>query len=118
LDPTTGKKLFTPETKIAFDEQMKKCQFIGDVLPSSDLYMEIPPGPRSTHELSEYILHREESNLESFHSLLADYGNLNTNPALADILHLEGTTTHNVKIRHYKLLYLQGLIRINGSQAI
>jgi hypothetical protein len=107
LDPTTGKKLFTPETKTAFDEQMIKCQFLGDVIPSSDLYTKIPSGPRSTHGLSEYISHRGESNLESFHSLLANYGNSNTNPALADVLHLEGTATHNVKIRHK--LYLRDL---------
>jgi hypothetical protein len=31
LDPTTGKKLFTPETKIAFNEQMIKCKFLGEV---------------------------------------------------------------------------------------
>jgi hypothetical protein len=109
LDPTTGKKLFTPETKIAFDEQVIKCQFIGDVLPTSDLYTAIPPGPRSTHGLYEYISHRGESNLESFHLFLANFGNTNTNPALADVLHLEGTATHNVK-RRYKL-FLRSLSR-------
>jgi hypothetical protein len=34
LDPTTGKQLFIPETKIAFDEQMIKCQFLGNVIPA------------------------------------------------------------------------------------
>jgi hypothetical protein len=98
-DPFTDKKLFTLDTAKAVEEGIKSCEYIGDILPLDDMYTVLPATFNSTHGLQEYISHRVESRLEQFHGPLANYGNSNMNPGLADTLHLTGTAKYNVTIR-------------------
>jgi hypothetical protein len=105
-DPTTGKFLFTPDTKDAIEEGLKTCLFISDVLDINEMYTMLPPSPHSTHNLNEYVSHRVESRLEGFHDPLSNYGNSSMGSTLADILHHAGTSRYNAMIRH-KLLTKQ-----------
>jgi hypothetical protein len=94
----SGKPVFTRNTEKVATEQLKKVQHTADV-PGLDMYQEIPPGPRSTHGLSKWKCDRPESPLESFHGLLAHFGNSGMNVRLGDTLTLGGTTEFNCKMR-------------------
>jgi hypothetical protein len=59
-----------------------------------------PPGPRSTHGLSEWKCDQPELPLEKCHELLAHFGNSGMNKHLSDILStLEGATEFNIRMR-------------------
>jgi hypothetical protein len=103
-DPKNGKLLFTPDTKMAVEEATKKCKYIGDVLPTDQMYTTLPPTPHSTHGLNAFLCHRVESRLEGFHGPLSNFANTNSSANLADILTLIGTTQHNCNIRQKYLL--------------
>jgi len=76
------------------------CKHLQDPLPLKDMYDEIPPNPNSSHRLTEYLSRRGESNLESFHLMLAHFGNTGMREALVDTLNLTGTMRYNLAIRH------------------
>ena len=99
VDPTTGLKLFTADTKSAVDNQIKHVEDIQFPL-GIEMYKTIPPGPRSTHNLSSYRSINPEPMLESWHGRFAHFGNRGMKPGLADILHLRGTAHGNVVVRH------------------
>jgi hypothetical protein len=103
-DPKNGKLLFTPDTKTAVDEALKKCKYIGDVLSTERMYTTLPATPHSSHGLNAYLCHRVESRLEGFHGPLSNFANSNTSASLADILTLIGTTQHNCNVRQKYLL--------------
>jgi hypothetical protein len=64
------------------------------------MYRKILPSPNSKHGLVEYLSRRGESNLESFHGMLAHFGNCGMRRTLVDNLNLTGTARHNLLIRH------------------
>ena len=55
-----------------------------------EVYLKIPPGPRSTHGLTTYLSLRPESKLENNHDGYKHYANTGMRPELADILTLRG----------------------------
>lgn len=83
----TGRSLFTQNTEKVANEQLKKVQHASDP-PGKEMYQEIPPGKRSTHNLSKWASRRPESRLGKFHELLAHYSNTGMNAELADALTL------------------------------
>ena len=100
VDPSTGKKLFTMDTKTAVTEQMKNAVHIQDSLPLHEKYRVIKPTPSTKHECNEYISLRCESKVEQFHDQLAHFANCGMRMELCDTLNLLGTARYNVKIRH------------------
>jgi len=68
------------------------------------MYEIILPSPNAAHQLKEYLSRRGESCLESFHLMLAHFGNCGMRTSLADNLNLTGTARHNLTIRHKRLL--------------
>jgi len=116
LDPITGETLFTPETKEAVMNCKEKACHLQDPLPLSQMYRVIPPGPNSTHGLNEYLSRRGESSLESFHLMLAHFGNCGMRTSLADNLNLTGTARHNLAIRHKILLTTENTDRVRRSK--
>jgi len=100
LDPLTGETLFTPETREAVLNCKEKACYLQDPLPLDQMYRVITPSPNSTHGLNEYLSRRGESSLESFHLMLAHFGNCGMRTTLADNLNLTGTARHNLVIRH------------------
>ena len=103
-DPLTGDTLFTSETKGAIDECKKKATYLQDPLPLDQMYDIILPSQNASHQLNEYLSRRGESCLESFHLMLAHFGNCGMRTSLADNLNLTGTARHNLTIRHKRLL--------------
>ena len=99
LDPTTQLSLFTQETKDAMKNCRDKAQYLQDPLPLEEMYYAIKPNPNSAHGLTEYLSRRGESTLESFHLLLAHFGNCGMRSTLADNLNLTGTARYNLAIR-------------------
>jgi hypothetical protein len=99
-DPITNETLFTADTKDAVENCKEKVIYLQDPLPLDQMYYVIKPNPNSSHGLSEYLSRRGESNLESFHELLAHFGNNGMRDSLADNLNLTGTARHNLRIRH------------------
>jgi hypothetical protein len=93
----TGKTVFTRNTKKVATEQLKKVHNASNV-PGMDMYQEIVPGPRSTHDSLKWKCDRPESPLEKFHELLAHFGNSGMNRGLCDTLTLGGTTEFNYKM--------------------
>ena len=93
-----GKSIFTRNTEKVATEQLKKVEHVTDV-ENTEMYQEIPPGPRSTHGLSKWKCDRPESPLEKFHELMAHFGNTGMSKQLADTLTLGGTAEYNVKQR-------------------
>ena len=91
LDPITKEPLFTAETKTVVGNCKDKCQYLQDPLPLDEMYDVIEPNPNSPHGLKEYLSRRGESNLESFHLMLAHFGNTGMRESLADNLNLTGT---------------------------
>jgi hypothetical protein len=98
-DPISGDSLFTNETKDAVRNCKEKCQYLQDPLPLDQMYDVIRPNPNSPHGLNEYMSRRGESNLESFHLMLAHFGNTGMRESLADNLNLTGTARYNLHVR-------------------
>ena len=99
-DPTTGKNLFTPDTKTVVQECQKTCFYLQDKVPLEQQYREIKPSRGSKHQLSRWVSLRGESKLENFHNPLAHFANTGMRAGIADVLNLLGTARHNVKQRH------------------
>jgi len=112
-DPISGDTLFSKETKESVIECKKKASYLQDPpLPLDQMYEVILPSPTSTHQLNEHLSRRGESCLESFHLMLAHFGNCGMRTSLADNLNLTGTARHNLAIRHRRcLLTLQNTQR-------
>ena len=91
-DPITHETLFSSETKEAANECKKKAACLQDPLPLEQMHDVIPPSPNSPHQLNECLSRRGESCLESFHLMLAHFGNCGVRTSLADNLNLTGTT--------------------------
>jgi len=107
-DPVTGDTLFSPETKPAVEECKKKACYIQDPYPLDQMYATILPNDNSPHQLNEYLSHRGESCLESFHLMLAHFGNCGMSCSLADNLNLTGTARFNLSMRHrHRLIDLE-----------
>jgi len=77
------------------------------------MYDVIMPSATSTHGLKEYLSRRGESNLESFHLMLAHFGNTGMRESLADNLNLTGTARYNLRIRFKLQLSKAGAVRRN-----
>ena len=108
----THETLFSSETKEAVNECKKKAACLLDPLPLEQMYDVTPPSPTSTHQLNEHLSRRGESCLESFHLMLAHFGNCGMRTSLADNLNLCGTARYNLSIRHKRhLLTLQNTHR-------
>ena len=103
-DPVSGDTLFSADTKDAVTECKKKASYLQDPLPLKDMYDTIPPSPNSTHQLNECLSRRGESCLESFHLMLAHFGNCGMRTSMADNLNLTGTAQYNLSIRHKRYL--------------
>lgn len=116
LDPTTNETLFTPETKIAIKNCKEKAQCLQDPLPLEDMHCVIQPIPNLPHGLKECISRRGESSLESFHLMLAHFGNSGMRNVLADNLNLTGAARHNLAIRHR--LRLTKLTAVHNQQGM
>ena len=100
LDPHSNQPLFTAETHQALENCKEKAKFLADPLPVEKMYCEIPPSPRSSNQLVEYVPLRGESKLESFHDNLTHFANCGMRETLADALNLAGTAQYNRAIRH------------------
>lgn len=98
LDPVSREPLFTPETKQAVHNCKEKCMHLQDPLPLDEMHDVILPTPGSSHGLKEYLSRRGESNLESFHLMLAHFGNTGMRESLADNLNLTGTARYNLHV--------------------
>lgn len=98
------KTLFTADTRKAVINAKKSCAYIGDLLDLEDMYTILPPSPHTKHGLQEFVCHRAESKLESFHGPLSNFGNTGMKWSLADVLHLAGTARYNCVIRQ-KIAY-------------
>ena len=68
------------------------------------MYEKLLPNPNSKHQLTEFISHRGESKLESFHDRFTHFANGGMRDSLADNLNLSGTARYNIAIRHKKKL--------------
>jgi len=99
-DPLTGETLFTADTKESIRLGKVNSKFLQDPLPLEQMYFVVPPNPNSTHQLNEHMSRRGESSLESFHLMLAHFGNCGMRISLADNLNLTGTARHNLTMRH------------------
>jgi len=103
-DPISGDTLFTSETRSTVDECKKKSTHLQDPLPLTEMYDVIQPSPNAPHQLKECLSCRGESCLESFHLMLAHFGNCGMRTSLADNLNLTGAARHNLAIRHKRRL--------------
>jgi len=100
LDPTRLQPLFTPDTKSVIENCKEKAKYLSDPLPLDDMHHRTLLGPKSKHQLSEYLSKRGESKLESFHDRFAHFANCGMRSTLADNLNLAGTARCNLAIRH------------------
>ena len=98
-DPFNGETLFSSETKEAIKNAKVNAAHLQDPLPLHQMCLVIQPSPNSQHQLPECISRRGESSLESFHLMLAHFGNCGMRTSLADNLNLTGTARHNLAIR-------------------
>ena len=83
-------------------EQIKKLSSKDDLISDPTdvaMYVPVPPGKRSTHQLTSWKCNRPESGLEYFHLLLAHYGNTGMNILKADTLTLGGICEYNARAR-------------------
>ena len=103
-DPLTGETLFTADTKPTLEECKKKACFIQDPLPLEQMYDVVLPSQNSPHQLKECISHCGESCLESFHLMLAHFGNCGMRSTLANNLNLTGTARFNLATCHRRRL--------------
>jgi len=99
-DPVTGETLFSPETKEAIRLAKVNAKCLQDPLPLDQMHFVIEPNPNSQHQLKECMSRRGESSLESFHLMLAHFGNCGMRTSLVDNLNLVGTARCNMTIRH------------------
>jgi hypothetical protein len=100
LNPENGQTLFTPETKVAFEEAKKKAEYIMDVLSLEEIYQPVEAPTRAKHSLPTYRCARAtESKLESFHADQAMFGNTGMSIGLIDTINHSGLARHNTKIR-------------------
>jgi hypothetical protein len=95
-DPLTGAKRFTPLTRDAAAMCKVNAEHLQDV---GEIYIEIRAKPDSQHQLSEWLSTRGESKLESFHDILAHFGNTGMDAELADSLDLAETARYNMKVQ-------------------
>ena len=95
----SDRPLFTRDTEKISKEQENKVQYIADNA-NFDAYREIPPGPRSKHNLSTWQSKRPEAHLENFHKSLAHFANVNMSVGLANCLTMRGAAENNVAVRH------------------
>ena len=101
IDPQTGSKLFTKETKPMFNHCLKKASSIIDGLERDELYAAILPKEQSKTGLTTYIGNRGvESKLEKRHHLLAHYANLFMKARFSDSLNIAGVAQGNYRIRY------------------
>jgi len=103
-DPVTGETLFSSDTKAAVQNCKEKASFMQDPLPLEQMYDVILPSPNSPHQLKEHMSRRGESCLESFHLMLAHFGDCGMRASLADNLNLTGTARYNLSMRHRRRL--------------
>jgi hypothetical protein len=97
-DPLTDQHLFVATAK-AVDRQLRHLEHIQwptDV----EMYVRIPPGPKTTHGLHTYRSRNPEPQLESFHAQFANFGNSRMSDVLGDNIHLRGIAARNLKIQH------------------
>jgi len=99
-NPITKESSFTSETKTAALNCKETCQHLQDPLTLDEMHDVTPANSNSPHGLKEHLSRRGQSNLESFHLMLAQFGNTGIRESLADNLNLAGTAHHNLKIRH------------------
>jgi len=95
-DPISGDTLFSSETKGAVDKCKKKAMCLQDPLPLDQMHDVIQPSPNASHQLKEQLSRTGELCLESFHLMLAHFGNCGMRSTLADNLNLTGTARHNL----------------------
>ena len=99
-DPKSGLTLFTPETKPAYVEALKKGQYVSDMFPTEDLYMPILPSKGTRHNLIAYrSLRGTESYLESFHDSQANFANTGMKTDHADFINHAGLAHYNCQAR-------------------
>jgi len=103
-DPINGETLFTSETKDAINECKKKTSCSQDPLPSHLMQDVMSPSPNSTHGLNECLSRHCETCIESFHLMLAHFGNCGMRTSLADNLCLTGAARHNLSMQHKRCL--------------
>jgi len=99
-DPVAGETLFTAETKEAARLGKENAKHLQDPLPLEQMHTVIEPNPNAAHKLKEHMSRRGESSLESFHLMLAHFGNCGMRTSLADNLNLTGAARHNLTTRH------------------
>jgi hypothetical protein len=97
-DPLTEQELFVGTAKVV-ERQLTHLEDI-QWPDSIDMYVRIPPGPRSTHGLHSFRSRNPEPQLESFHSQFANFGNNRMSDEIGDDLHLRGIAMRNLKIQH------------------
>ena len=94
LDPSSEYSLFMHDTKNAVEKAKEKCEFITD--PDIDTkYRMIKSSKHTKHNLPVYKSQGSESKMESFHPVLANFGNSSCTPQLSDSLGLAGTAQYN-----------------------
>ena len=98
-DPVSGDTLFSCETKGTVEECKKKSMHLQDPLPLDEMCDVMHPNPNAPHQLKECLSRRGESCLESFHLMLAHFGNCGMRTSLADNLNLTGAARHNLSMR-------------------
>jgi len=99
-EPLAGAILFAGETKEAIRLAKANAKHLQDPLPLEQMCFVIQPNPNATHQLKECMSRRGESSLESFHSMLACFGNCGRRSSLIGNLNLTGTARHNLSMRH------------------
>jgi hypothetical protein len=92
-----GLSVFMSEMKGAVENAYKTCMHIQDLLPDI-MYTAISAAPGAVHGLTTWKGNRGESSLESFHLMVAHFGNMGMRRTLADSLCLRGTARHNLKL--------------------
>jgi hypothetical protein len=97
VDPS-GRPVFTKNTVKVTEDQLEKVGHVVDV-GGIEMYQEIPPSTKSTHNLPKWQSNRPESSLEHVHGFLAHFPNTGMNKRMADTLTLGGAAEYNVKQR-------------------
>ena len=95
---TEIRPVFNETTKKTIENQQSKVAFLSDP-ELIDMYIKVPPGPRTTHNLPKWISIRPESALEKAHEALAHMANGGMTPDNADILTLGGVSRRNEDAR-------------------
>jgi hypothetical protein len=99
LNPANRQTLFTPKTKVAFEEAKKKAEYIMDVLSLEEINQPVEAPTRAKHSLPTYrCAWATESKLESFQADQAMFGNMGMPIGLIDTINHSGPARHNTKI--------------------